>query len=563
MKEILSKMQPLPRVIQSNNISVMGKFTYPKHLQRSSYKRCLVLLMALFVSVSHAVNAQSTLKKLKDDELDQSVKQMLNRFEKKIYFTQNDGQWPENVLYKADFKYGQAIATRQGMLVGTFDPASIDAIRQAGDDEEEAIKNGTPLDGSGHRKSAVRGHGWLMNFLNASPNMKIENRDAHLEKFNYFIGNDKSKFIGNTKNYQEIWYKNVYDNVDVRYYPSEEGTLEYDIVCKPGFDKNKISIQFDGIEKMTTNEKGILVLKTSVGDVTFPAPIVYQSLNGKRTKVEANYIVTKNNVLGFNLGKYDASQPLIIDPIALRWATWITNNSDGDDHGHGVWVDQSDGAIYILARIIGSGLITVNAFQNASAGSLDMVLGKYLEPTTVGGSGTRVWQTYLGGSGDDNPYAMEQGPDGNIYVTGYTSSSNFPLLGGPAFTGTSLDARSQSSNNIFITKINKAGNSIKSAVIGGNGTEQSFDLRFDPSGDIVIGGYTQSTNLASMYSGSGATNTNKGGNDVLIFKINSDLNTIRWMKNYGGSSGDQINIMNVNASTGDIYIGGTTSSSDF
>lgn len=100
--------------------------------------------------------------------------------------------------------------------------------------------------------------------------MKIESRDPHKEKYNYFLGNNSSSFSGNNNNYQEIWYKNVYDNVDVRYYPSEEGSLEYDIVCKPGFDKNKIAIQFDGIDQMEVNDKGILSLKTSVGEVTFP-----------------------------------------------------------------------------------------------------------------------------------------------------------------------------------------------------------------------------------------------------------------------------------------------------
>lgn len=515
----------------------------------------------LFMAQAATVDAQS-LKQLKEDEIDQSVKEMLNRYDKKIYFSENKGQWSEEVVYKADFRYGQAIATQRGMLVGTFDPASVDAARQAGDDEEEAIKNGTPLDGL-RKSGGIKGHGWLMNFLNASPSMKIESRDAHQEKYNYFVGNDKGKLSGNINNFQEIWYRNVYNNVDVRYYPSEEGTLEYDIVCKPGFDNGKIAIQFDGIDEMHVNDKGILSFKTSVGDITFPEPVVYQTVNGKRVEVEASYVVSKNNVLSFNLGKYNEALPLIIDPIALRWATWITNNSDGEDHGHGVWVDQKDGSIYILARIIGSGLITQGPFQSASAGNLDIVLGKYTEPATVGGSGNRVWQTYLGGSGDDNPYALEQGPDGNIYVTGYTSSSNFPLLGGTAFSGSSLDARSQTTNNIFVTKINQAGNSIKSAVMGGNASEQSFDLRFDPSGDIIIGGYTSSTNLATVYSGSGASNTNNGGTDVLLFKINSDLNSLRWMRNYGGSSNDQINIMNVKTSTGDIYVGGTTSSSAF
>ncbi|MCC6583325.1 MAG: hypothetical protein IT271_06455, partial [Chitinophagales bacterium] len=543
----------------NNNKSTMKMDLYTHQGAQMIRKYLLLSITTLLFLTQVTVNAQS-LKQLKDDEVEKSVKEMLNRYDKQIYFTENKGQWPENVIYKADFKYGQAIATQRGMLVGTFDPASIDATRQAGDDEEEAIKNGTPLDGS-RKSGGVKGHGWLMNFLNASPSMKIESSDIHKEKFNYFVGNDNAKFSGSSSNYQEIWYKNVYNNVDVRYYPSEQGTLEYDIVCKPGFDKNKIAIQFDGIEQMSLTDKGVLTIKTSVSDVTFPEPIVYQTVNGKRVEVEASYVVTKNNVLSFNLGKYDEALPLIIDPIALRWATWITNNSDGEDHGHGIWVDQKDGSIYILARIIGSGLITQGPFQSASAGNLDIVLGKYSEPATVGGSGTRVWQTYLGGSGDDNPYALEQGPDGNIYVTGYTSSSNYPLIGGGAFSGNSLNANSQTANNIFITKINQAGNSIKSAVIGGNASEQSFDLRFDPSGDIIVGGYTSSTNLGTQYAGSGASNTNNGGTDVMLFKINSDLNTIRWMRNYGGSGNDQINIMNVKTSTGDIYIGGTTTSS--
>ncbi|HRH57976.1 MAG TPA: Ig-like domain-containing protein, partial [Chitinophagales bacterium] len=547
----------------NNNKSTMKMDLYTHQGAQILRKYLMPSITAFLFLTQFTVNAQS-LKQLKDDEIDKSVKEMLNRYDKQIYFTENKGQWPENVIYKADFRYGQAIATQRGMLVGTFDPASIDAIRQAGDDEEEAIKNGTPLDGF-RKAGGVKGHGWLMNFLNASPSMKIESRDMHPEKFSYFSGNDNSAFAGNTNNFQEIWYKNVYNNVDVRYYPSEQGTLEYDIVCKPGFDKNKIAIQFDGIDQMSLNDKGVLSLKTNVGDVTFPEPVVYQTINGKRVDVQASYVVTKNNVLSFDLGKYDEALPLIIDPIALRWATWITNNSDGEDHGHGVWVDQKDGSIYILARIINSGLITAGPYQAASAGSLDIVLGKYTEPAVVGGSGTRVWQTYLGGSGDDNPYALEQGPDGNIYLTGYTSSSNFPLIGGTAFgtTASTLNARAQTTNNIFVTKINQAGNSIKSAVIGGNASEQSFDLRFDPSGDIIVGGYTSSTNLSTQYPGSGASNTNNGGTDVLIFKINSDLTTLRWMKNYGGSANDQINIMNVKTSTGDIYIGGTTSSTNF
>jgi hypothetical protein len=283
----------------------------------------------------------------------------------------------------------------------------------------------------------------------------------------------------------------------------------------------------------------------------------------RKRSIKSRYVLSKET-LGFELEDYDRTQPLVIDPIALRWATWVNTNSANDNHGHCIWVDPSDGAIYVVARVTGStDQITTGAFNTSNNGDLDMIVGKYLEPTTVGGSGTRVWQTYLGGNGTDNPYAMEQGPDGNLYITGYTSSSNFPLLGGPAFSGSSLDQRSQATDNIYVTKINTAGNSIKSAVVGGNNDDDSFDLRTTPNGDVVVCGKTSSTNWATLYPGSGASNTNNGGTDVLVFKVNQDLSAMQWMRNYGGSGTDYAMIMLRNSTTGDLFIGGYTTSTNF
>ncbi|MFN8283149.1 MAG: Ig-like domain-containing protein [Chitinophagales bacterium] len=521
-------------------------------------RKCLLSAVTILLLISQSVLHAQNLKAVKEEDLDKAVKEMLNSYDQKIYFSENQGQWPANVKFKADFKYGQALATPKGMLIGTYDPESVNEAYERAERLEKAQHDGLEFN---EPVKGYKGHGWLMEFVDASANMKIEAKDKHPDYFNYFMGDNQKEHGTNIYNYQEVWYKNVYDNVDVRYYPSEQGTLEYDIICKPGFDKNKIAIKFDGIDNISINEEGVLSLKTSVGDVNLPKPVVYQVVRGRRVSVDAKYVLTGNNSIRFELGNYDATLPLIIDPIALRWATWITNNSAGDNHAHGVWVDQVDGSIYTLARIIGSGLITQNAFQNASAGNLDVVIGRYTEPTTVGGAGVRVWQTYLGGSSDDNPYVIEQGADRNIYFTGPTSSTNYPLLGGSAYSGTSIDNRSQTTQNIFITKINTAGNSIKSAVIGGNNTDQTYDLRTTASGSVLVCGLTRSTNLATLYSGIGASNTNNGNNDVLVFKINSDLNTIAWMRNYGGSGSDIAYIMLNNLN--DVYIGGATASSNF
>ncbi|HPF91724.1 MAG TPA: hypothetical protein PLL57_13775, partial [Flavobacteriales bacterium] len=391
--------------------------------------------------------------------------------------------------------------------------------------------------------------------------MTVGTRKPHTDINNYFMGGTEATDV---RSYEELWYKNTYPGVDVRYYPAADGTLEYDIICKPGSDPSRIAITFDGIDKLTVGEKGELVLNTSLGAMSYPAPLVYQRINGREKPVQASYVVVGRNELRFEIGSYDKSATLVIDPIALRWASWMNTASQTDNHGHCIWVDPTDGAIYVVARVSGgTDQITPGAFDTSINGSYDMVVGKYLEPANVGGTGTRVWQTYIGGNGIENPYAMEQGPDGNLYITGYTASTNFPLIGGSAFTGSSLNQQAQSGDDVYVVKIDPAGSSIKSAVIGGNATDYAFDLRIATNGDVIVGGYTESTNLATLNSGSGASNTNNGGADVLLFRIDQDLSTLQWMRNYGGSSDDLAQIMLYAPSTGDIFLGGRTSSSNF
>jgi len=492
---------------------------------------------------------------------DNSVEDLLKYYDKQIYFTENKGQLTEHALFKAEFPYGQAVVTKSGMVISTYDPASVSEREEEGERIEQDIKEGKAWKPF---STSLKGHAWKMNFLNSSPEMKIVAKEQHSDKFNYFKG---SNTITDVNNFGEIWYTDVYKQIDVRYYPSIEGTLEYDIICKPGFDNKNLRIQFDGIEQMEVLENGHLELHTSAGDVDFPEPIVYQKINSVEKAVTARYIL-EGNILAFELGEFDKQYPLIIDPIALRWATWVNTNSSGDNHGHCIWVDPSDGAIYMVARVVGTtDQITPGAFNTAANGNLDMIIGRYLEPAAVGGSGIRDWQTYVGGSGDDNPYAMEQGPEGDIYITGYTASSNFPLLGGPAYAGggASIDQRAQTTDNIFVMKINTAGNSIKSSVIGGGGDDGGFDLRTSQEGDVIVCGNHNSNNLGTLYPGTGSLDraNSNNGQDVIVFQINADLSSIAWMKNYGGSSTDQATIMVKNKINGDLYIGGYTSSSNF
>jgi gliding motility-associated-like protein len=504
------------------------------------------------------------LVKVDSSAIDPKISALLKFYDKQIYFTENKGQWPDTVLYKADFPLGQALVTLKGMIVGTYDANAFAARNAQYERREKAEHDGTRFN---EDEIKVPGHGWLMNFVNHSDSMHIEGKTKHSDYFNYFIGKDASKYSTNVSSCQEIWYKNVYNNVDVRYYPSPTGTLEYDIVCKPGFDKNNIAIQLTGIDKMYLENNGHLVLETSVGNMEFPSPVAYQKINGIVTIVEAKYVL-RNNVLSFEIGNYNETQPLIIDPIALRWATWMTNNSSQANHDHCIWVDQNTGYIYVVARVASSGLITVNAIQNIYQGNGsddENEIGEYIEPNTIGGSGQRVWQTYLGSAGENNPYALEQANNGDLIFTGYTESADYPLLGGTYYSGSSInDAASNGNEKIFITKINTAGNSFKSAVIGGNGNDESFDIRTTSTSDILVCGNTSSSNLATVFPGSSATNTSGNGQqDVIVFRINNNLDAITWMRNYGGTGINGATIMNTNQTTGDIFVAGTTYATNF
>jgi len=476
------------------------------------------------------------------------IESMLHKFDKQLYFTQNKGQWLGDVKYRVDFPLGQALATSKGMLVGAFDPQSVKERADWMMREENALKDHKPFS---EKRPNIKGHGWLMNFVGSSPSMRISSKNPHKDLFNYFVG-DKSTHATDVQSFDEVWYNNVYDNIDVRYYPSAEGQLEYDIIVKPGANPLNIAINYDGVDKIELTREGHLVFNTTVGQIDLPEPYAYQMVNGKEVKIEAAYAINSKGQLTFTLGKYDTSKALIIDPIALRWATWITNNSSGDNHGHGLWVDNS-GNIYVLARFNGNGLIAVNAFDSTPNGSIDAIIGKYTEPAAIGGAGVRVWQTYLGGGNSDNPYVCELGPDGNLYYAGITTSG-FPLSGGSGFGGASgLDFRAQGGDNVFVGKINPAGNSIEAAVIGGGGSDQIFDMRITSNGDLLLGGRTTSTNLSTL-GFSGASNTNNGGDDAWLFKITQNLDVISWMRNFGGSGNDVIQIMLNNNTTGDFLL---------
>ena len=186
---------------------------------------------------------------------------------------------------------------------------------------------------------------------------------------NYYIGNDPEKWRRDVPHFARVRFDEVYPGIDVVYYDARRergegpaGQLEYDFIVEPDADPRRIQLQFQGTEEISFEPDGGLRLRTASGEVRQERPVVYQEIAQARRPVGGRYVRSGAVGVAFEVGLYDRSRPLVIDPKV-------------------------------------------------------------------------EYSTYLGGSGDDQAFGIDVGPDGSVYVVGWTESADFPAGSSPALTG--------------------------------------------------------------------------------------------------------------------------------
>ena len=328
---------------------------------------------------------------------------------------------------------------------------------------------------------------------------------------NDFIGNDPSNWHTDIPNYGEVNYQGVYHGIDLMYH-GDQKQLEYDFVVAPGADPHSIRLAFDGIRSTSLDRSGNLVLHTSGGDLVEHAPAVYQEVNGHRQAVAGRYVLKGHHQVGFQVSHYDHGKPLVIDPV-LSYSTYL--GGGGDDVGYAIAVDATGNA-YVTGRTLSTNFPTKRPLQAGNAGGMDVFV------TKLNAAGTALlYSTYLGGSANDQVSAIAEDPAGDAYVTGMTTSTDFPTSHAAQATygGGSSDA--------FVTELNAAGSAlVYSTYLGGSNSEYisgglhdtSIILSTDTSGNTsaYVAGSTQSTNFPTT---SGAYQVAYGGGgDAFVAK---------------------------------------------
>lgn len=330
----------------------------------------------------------------------------------------------------------------------------------------------------------------------ANPHAKIEGLDQLPGKSNYFIGRNPRNWHTDLSTFKRVYYHGIYKGVDLVYYGNQR-QLENDFVVSPGADPSDITLAFDGAKKTAIDKDGNLVLQIDGGQLQLQRPAIYQLADaGVRQEVNGNYVL-KSSGVGFEVGAYDHSRSLVIDPV-LVYSSYLGGN--GTEAGNAIYVDDAGNA-YITGDTTSSIFPTVSPLDPTLGGTTDAFIVK-INPA---GSAI-VYSTYLGGSSTDVGIDISVDPSQNAYITGRTASTDFPTVNAfdNAYSGGTVE-------DAFVVRINAAGSALVYATyLSGNFGARGCGIAANNSQGFAYVTGTTSVNFPVTASAFESTNFNSG-----------------------------------------------------
>jgi hypothetical protein len=494
-----------------------------------------------------------------------------------LQFIENKNQWDASVQYRASINSGYLSLTTEGFVFQFYDQRKV---------HEQHYNRLHGINEGGEFCPDESIESWIIRM--SFPRGNVSSRKAlgkSTEYYNYFLGNDPSRWGIEAHAYREIVYDNFYPGVDLRVY-SEGPHAKYDWIVRPGENPMCIEWEYDGAASLAL-EDGSIYARTPLADVIEKKPIAYQVKNGIRFNIRIAFIQTGATFRYALPDGYDPCYELIIDPLLIfstysgatadNWGSSATPGERGTLYSTGVVRDfyQSQNGQNItgqLSRVTGS-------FQSTNAGGYDIALFKY---DSTGGS--LLWASYLGGTANESPHSLVMNNNRELLLLGTTSSSSFPTTstafsrsfkGGISTSPTGIAFTNGS--DIVLSRISSDGKQLlASTFLGGTandglnasvgpltknyGDEQRGDVIVDSNDNVFISTVTSSANFPVMNAFD--LTYNGGGSDAVVVKLNKELSTIQWATFIGGTQEDASHTMKFD-NNGNLIIGGGTVSSDF
>jgi hypothetical protein len=397
-----------------------------------------------------------------------------------------------------------------------------------------------------------RGQALQLRFVGASADATLSPDRQGPGKVNYLRGEDPRKWQTGLPTYEQVGYQGLWPGVDMTF-RGAAGKLKYEFRLKPGASAKRIRLAYAGARGLSLSGNGSLLIRTPSGTLRDSAPRAWQEIGGRKVAVQSRYVVGKSGgaaqAYGFELGAYDPSQPLVIDP-GLVYSTYLGGSST--DTGEAIAVDGA-GSAYVTGRADSASFPTTpGAFDVNRNGSSDAFVTK-LSPD----GSALAYSTFLGGTSIDQGNGIAVDGAGIAYVTGETSSSNFPTTPG------ALDSALNGNDDAFVTKLSADGSALSySTYLGGTGNiDSGNDITVDGAGSAYVTGETISTDFPTT---PGAFDTTPGSiYEAFVTKLDAAGASLVYSTYLGGSGSFDHGRGIAVDSAGSAYVSGSTSSANF
>lgn len=387
----------------------------------------------------------------------------------------------------------------------------------------------------------------FLNFLNSNVHAVAAGAQQALGYHNYFLGNNPMKWVDHVPLYRTVRMDGIYTGIDMVLY-LDAGRPRYDLLIAPGADPSQVRMQFQGASGVQVGSNGSLVVKTVGGEIRQQELVAYQTGgDGTRRRVRCRFAVDREGGVGFSVGGYDHTRPLVVDPVVLVYSTYL--GGADQDRGFGITIDSARN-IYVAGYTNSLNFPTRNAQQDTSRAAPS---SSEAFVTKLNADGGLSYSTYLGGGSSDQCSAIAVDGAGNAYVTGLTLSTNFPttknaqqdILGGWS--------------DAFVTKLNADGGLSYSTYLGGAGQDEGAGIAIDSAGNVYAAGSTVSINFPTTKN---VQQERSGGYfDAFVTKLNVD-GRVSYSTYIGSSVYDRALGIAVDA-VGNAYVCGSTNGTDF
>lgn len=385
----------------------------------------------------------------------------INAGHAQIFFTENKGQWPEPVTFRAAVPGGKMYLERKGL---TYHLEDEEALHKAAHENR-------------FQRTAIRNHAIKITYLEAGSPQSSGSKPAHF-KTNYFLGDDPAKWASDLKSYSRVDNKDVWPGIDAIIHTDGE-TVEQDYLVNPGADPGKIRMKIEGASRLIINEAGELVIVTTLGNIKESAPVAWQTDEGtgKKLPVKVRYIL-KGEELSFAVGKYNKRLSLYIDPKVI-FATF--SGSVADNFGFTATFD-SEGNAYGGGTVYAARFpTTAGAFQTTWAGGYDEPR-KSEYACDVGilkfspDGRQLLYATYIGGRHNEQPHSMIVDKNGDLVIFGTTGSFDFPVLKGSSGSGGSpFQSQKKGGYDMFIVKLSPDGTRLTGSTFFGGSADDGLN----------------------------------------------------------------------------------------